>query len=256
MTTNINTTFHIISDSHGQQLLSTPPAEHIDVAIHCGDLTQESKINDADLKLVIAGNHGFTLDAVAFKKLVANAPQQLEPELVRNGDYGEVRNSLFKTAKDANIILLDEGGILDVTELQQRVGCQHLFLAVARAQPRLHCFGHIHESWGAKFVTWRRNIASGSMPSHFTHIDHSKSRVLGNISRLIFAWQDKDVNCFLADCYFLEQETQTLFVNAALKGSPVLIRYPGLQGFPYLVYRMHTLLELYIGTHWNIRKYV
>lgn len=34
------------------------------------------------------------------------------------------------------------------------VGCEHLFRAVARCRPRLHCFGHIHESWGAEVRSW------------------------------------------------------------------------------------------------------
>lgn len=123
MTTNISTTFLIMSDSHGQQLLSKPPTDRIDVAIHCGDLTHESKLEEfqttlqylqdlnADLKLVIAGNHDFTLDVPAFERIVANTRPPLEPELVRKtyGDYGEVRNSLFARAKHANIILLNEG---------------------------------------------------------------------------------------------------------------------------------------------------
>lgn len=102
MTTNIDTTFLIISDSHGQQLLSKPPTEHIDVAIHCGDLTQESKLDEfratlqylkdlnADLKLVIAGNHDFTLDVPTCERIVANTRPPLEPEIVRQtyGDYG------------------------------------------------------------------------------------------------------------------------------------------------------------------------
>uniref|UniRef100_A0A093VA29 Putative rhamnogalacturonate lyase C n=1 Tax=Talaromyces marneffei PM1 TaxID=1077442 RepID=A0A093VA29_TALMA len=102
MATNISTTFLIMSDSHGKQLLSKPPAEHIDVAIHCGDLTQESKLDEfkttlrhlqdvnADLKLVIAGNHDFTLDVPAFESIVRNTRPPLEPELVRKtyGDYG------------------------------------------------------------------------------------------------------------------------------------------------------------------------
>ncbi|THY09682.1 Metallo-dependent phosphatase [Aureobasidium pullulans] len=34
------------------------------------------------------------------------------------------------------------------------VGCPHLLKAVARARPLIHCFGHIHEGWGAERVTW------------------------------------------------------------------------------------------------------
>ncbi|KAI5269827.1 Metallo-dependent phosphatase [Aureobasidium subglaciale] len=34
------------------------------------------------------------------------------------------------------------------------VGCPHLLTAVSRAKPLIHCFGHIHEGWGAETVTW------------------------------------------------------------------------------------------------------
>jgi len=34
--------------------------------------------------------------------------------------------------------------ILDTTSDDQSAGCEHLRRAIARAQPRLHCFGHIH----------------------------------------------------------------------------------------------------------------
>ncbi len=33
-------------------------------------------------------------------------------------------------------------------------GCPHLLRAVERCRPRLHCFGHIHEGWGAERVQW------------------------------------------------------------------------------------------------------
>ncbi|TQV93430.1 hypothetical protein V2A60_010163 [Cordyceps javanica] len=36
-----------------------------------------------------------------------------------------------------------------------RAGCGHLLAAVARARPRLHCFGHIHEAWGAYLARWK-----------------------------------------------------------------------------------------------------
>jgi hypothetical protein len=34
------------------------------------------------------------------------------------------------------------------------VGCPHLLRAVIRAKPLIHCFGHIHEAWGAERVSW------------------------------------------------------------------------------------------------------
>lgn len=290
-----------MSDTHGHQPLSGALTEHIDVAIHCGDLTQESKIEEfqktlqylqdikAELKLVIAGNHDFTMDTPAFGKTVANAKPPLEPELVRKtyGDYGEIRRFIAANSEAANIILLDEGsyefrlrsgallrvyaspftpsltgdwgfqyhpseghnfdipetvdivvthgppkGILDYTDSGRRAGCPDLFQAVAHAQPRLHCFGHIHEGWGGKSVTWRRNMPATSVSSHFTHIDHSKSRVLSNISHLEAARQNSDLVYLSADCNVTGSDAQTLFVNAALQGVSDISQIPWIVNIP------------------------
>ncbi|KAF1815998.1 hypothetical protein P152DRAFT_204383 [Eremomyces bilateralis CBS 781.70] len=43
-------------------------------------------------------------------------------------------------------------GIMDHAYGQGRIGCLELFVAVARARPRIHCFGRIHEGWGAKLM--------------------------------------------------------------------------------------------------------
>lgn len=67
MASHIKTRFLVISDTHGDALIHRPTGD-FDVAIHCGDLTEESKLdqlkmslkmvldNNAPLKLVIAGN--------------------------------------------------------------------------------------------------------------------------------------------------------------------------------------------------------
>lgn len=36
-----------------------------------------------------------------------------------------------------------------------RAGCPQLLRALDRVRPRLHCFGHIHEAWGAERVRWK-----------------------------------------------------------------------------------------------------
>lgn len=54
-------------------------------------------------------------------------------------------------------IILTHGppyGILDETYRDESVGCENLRRAVKRCKPRLHCFGHIHEGWGAMRVKW------------------------------------------------------------------------------------------------------
>ncbi|KKY20817.1 putative metallophosphoesterase domain-containing [Phaeomoniella chlamydospora] len=301
----IPTRILIISDTHGMGF--TPYSGSCDVAIHCGDLTDGSKLEefkttiriletiDAPLKLIIAGNHDFTLDIPAFKKKVAESSTDLEPELVAReyGTYGEVEE-LFKKARSAGIQLLDEGthyfslengaklkvyaspytpslgdwgfqynpnnghdfsieegtdvvithgppkGILDYSSNRERAGCPILFQEIARKRPLLHCFGHIHEGWGARQVTWRPHISD--TPSHFTDIDNENSFLVENLSRLTKSRFDTidDLNekqkklqlyeaqkfCATSHCNTdpspLIRGKQTLFVNAAVSGTEEL----------------------------------
>ena len=120
MVYTILTKLLIISDTHGSAI--QPPSDTFDVVIHCGDLTEESKMSEyhlaieqlrrfaAPLKLVIAGNHDFTLDVPMFRKKLAAITPALDVELVRNeyGDFGEARQ-LFCNAQDDGIVMLDEG---------------------------------------------------------------------------------------------------------------------------------------------------
>lgn len=43
------------------------------------------------------------------------------------------------------------------------VGCPHLYRALTRARPLLHCFGHIHEGHGAEILHWDRGAAVGGL---------------------------------------------------------------------------------------------
>ncbi len=302
--TLIKTRFLVLSDTHGRKFSSEGhPHHNADVAIHCGDLTEESKIAefraslellksiDAPLKLVIAGNHDFTLDIPMFKKKVAEARPPLRQDEVTKeyGDFGEVR-AMFREAEDADIRFLDEGthrfilengaalivyaspytpslsdwgfqyhpqeghefsietgtdvamthcpprGVLDLTYSRKRAGSAELFAAVARTRPVLHCYGHIHEAWGAKLVTWRENVSN--TPSHFSDIDNDKSVLIGDLKRLNPSKLDDDeavqakakkVEAYAKDRCFrtshctrdehpLERGRQTLFVNASIEG--------------------------------------
>lgn len=44
---------------------------------------------------------------------------------------------------------------LDHTSGGHDAGCPHLLAALDRVRPRLACFGHIHEGWGADRVVWK-----------------------------------------------------------------------------------------------------
>ncbi|KAG9843526.1 metallophosphoesterase domain-containing protein, partial [Aureobasidium melanogenum] len=116
----------IISDTHGKDL-ARRPSEPVDIVIHCGDLTQESRLSeykqaikllkniDAPVKLVIAGNHDFTLDDTLYRQKLTEAhlplPQEDQTVKTAYGDFGEAR-ALFdaeRTGKNLGIVFLDEG---------------------------------------------------------------------------------------------------------------------------------------------------
>ena len=123
MASTIRTRLLILSDTHGKSFpVDAAPLHHADVAIHCGDLTDGSTLSEfgvplqllrainAPLKLVISGNHDFTMDIPAFDRKAAEAEPPLDPEDVAKvyGKPGEARR-LFEEASDEGIIFLDEG---------------------------------------------------------------------------------------------------------------------------------------------------
>jgi Icc-related predicted phosphoesterase len=300
----IRTRLLIISDTHGLPF-PVGVSVQVDVAIHCGDLTEHSKLDEfragisqmeainAPLKLIIAGNHDFALEASRL--------QALDDALVEKeyGDYGAARE-IMNEAKDKGIFFLDEGshsfrlqngallevyaspytpstissdewgfqysgshsfsidgetdivithgpphGMMDMSVERKRVGCPQLFAAVAKAQPKIHCFGHVHEGWGAKLVTWRSQISSN--PSHFTDIDNDRSMIIETLlsmngSRFESPDEKRTREAKVAEknlqgyCQVSSSTDstlslgngQTLFVNASVKGHDNLVQLPWL----------------------------
>ncbi|KAL2166788.1 hypothetical protein VTG60DRAFT_2141 [Thermothelomyces hinnuleus] len=107
------TRFLILADTHGAYYLpDTKELQPIDVVIHCGDITADSQLSeyktaihllsqiDAPLKLVIAGNHDFTLDTPTYKRMLHKARRCRNfSELLRtHGQPGDAR-SFFEHAR-------------------------------------------------------------------------------------------------------------------------------------------------------------
>ena len=118
MDSQINTRVLVISDTHGMKFQPAEmPSQAVDVAIHCGDITDKSTIQEyrtaiellkglnAPVKLVIGGNHDFTLDKSAFQRELAGPNPPVE------AIYGFPGQSrwLFDAARPHGIILLEEG---------------------------------------------------------------------------------------------------------------------------------------------------
>ena len=101
-------------------------------------------------------------------------------------------------------IMLTHGpphGILDKVEYgNHRVGCEHLRRAVARARPRIHCFRHIDEGYGAERMHWE----SESKKS----IQQDANAVFQNRSAYINASSDGGGTLTFGE--------ETLFINASI----------------------------------------
>lgn len=152
--TSVRTRVLILSDTHSLAMEGRIPPQPVDVAIHCGDLTQGSRLCEFDvtlqllralqapLKLVIAGNHDFTLDEAAFRRIVKRSGLEHETALVEReyGAYGEARR-LFAAEKHRQdgIRFLDEG--------THRFPLANGALLTVFATPYTPCFG----DWGFQF---------------------------------------------------------------------------------------------------------
>ncbi|KAL8736447.1 MAG: hypothetical protein Q9166_000239 [cf. Caloplaca sp. 2 TL-2023] len=277
-TTTIKTRICIISDTHTAELWPSNDTKHAyrdplpkaDVLLHAGDITKVGYVSeyetmfdmlfkaDAELKIVIAGNHDITLDDHFYetsgkRRMHRNIGEDLK--VVRDIWTGE-------EAKRAGIIYLEEGvrtfilsnkarftiytspyqpefcnwafpygrsedrfntkqaknpipdwpkidillthgppvNILDETRNGDKVGCEHLMRAVHRCRPRLHCFGHIHEGWGAQRNNWIQN--------HSEIVSVDGNEVINNRCAFVDLTKDSESPLIFGE--------ETLFVNASI----------------------------------------
>jgi len=96
-------------------------------------------------------------------------------------------------------------GHLDQAKNGGYPGCRSLKRAIARAKPMLHCFGHIHEGYGAERVTW-----SGLLPDY----DDEKSVLSRQTIDPSSVSSHLDVSSTAR--YPLQHGMETLTVNAAI----------------------------------------
>lgn len=56
-------------------------------------------------------------------------------------------------------IIMTDGPPKDILDwtAQGSAGCENLMRALSGARPKLYCFGHIHEAYGSKLVTWKND---------------------------------------------------------------------------------------------------
>lgn len=149
-------------------------------------------IEDAEhdgVRYLTEGTHDFTLQNGAALKVYAS------PYTPSYGSWGfqYPGDHEFAIPRGVDVAMthgppygiLDEVGVgqyyVAAGRRPEHAGCKHLFGAVARAKPQIHCFGHIHEAWGAYHCAWAADgpalaNTAASLPRREDVVDGSKSR--------------------------------------------------------------------------------
>lgn len=191
-----------MADTHGYHRDLVVPDG--DVLVHAGDLTQRGTLAQlqevADWlrslphrhKVVIAGNHDFALQRVpAEARALFHGLTYLEDEEVTldgvriygspwqpwfydwafNLRRGPAIDEKWQRIPEGLDVLVTHGppaGYGDLVTRGERVGCEDLLRHLARAKPRFHLFGHIHEDRGEWLVGETRvcnvTTAEGELP--------------------------------------------------------------------------------------------
>lgn len=192
----------VISDTHGgHEELGVLEG---DVLIHCGDVEYlfrddpraVARIDDwfgrqrFERIFVIGGNHDLGIEALLGDGVApfSNATWLHDREDVFQGIrfYGSswvpmlnghaffANDDRLKRAwaaiPDTTDVLITHtppAGILDVSSSGMRLGCTHLSKRLAEISPRLHCFGHVHNSAGRRVDGATTYFNASSVDSSF-----------------------------------------------------------------------------------------
>ena len=183
-------TITFISDTHTKHKHVTGELPGGDILIHCGDISNRGYMNEIknflewfdgikgyEHKIFIAGNHdfGFQDNPNLCAKLLQDYPtvtyledssviidgikiygSPWQPRFYNwafNVDRGwDIAQKWEKIPMDTDILITHGPslGILDITNISERVGCEDLYKKVMEIKPKVHAFGHIHSSYGMK----------------------------------------------------------------------------------------------------------
>lgn len=335
----VKTRLLIISDTHSalprpnggndNEIPFQNPLPTADVLIHCGDLTSNGRIDqhskalelirsiNAELKIVIPGNHDLTLDREYYDRypnehchwekysddVLREIKDMYVGEEARQGGirYLEEGTASFTLGNGARLniyasawqpefchwgfgysreedrfnrplegdgnggpehpvpdfksgtggvdIMITHGppqGLLDRTVTGVDAGCEHLLNADRRCRPLVHCFGHIHEGWGALIKDWGADEREASLttpedstvgalfeksaaPLYETNTSASLTTGESDVVVPPYREQARERGVFV-DATSLKPGKETLFVNASIMTQ----RYKPLQA-PWVV---------------------
>ena len=179
-----------ISDTHTKHKHLTNDLPGGDILIHCGDISSRGFMTEIknflewfdgvkgyEHKIFIAGNHdfGFQDNPKECAELLKNYPgitylednsiiidgikiygSPWQPKFFNwafNVNRGEEIAKKWEKIPQDTDILITHGpvfGILDLTNRNERVGCEDLYNKVMEIKPKVHACGHIHYSYAMK----------------------------------------------------------------------------------------------------------
>ena len=190
-----------ISDTHGfYQKVAVPDG---DILIHSGDFGKRGSIDELpyfhewlasqphQYKIFVAGNHDwcFEREHGASRRLMTEVMYLRDSavDILGLRVYGSPWQPAFndwafnlvrgealakvwaKIPVDTDILVTHcpPFGILDRPRGQAPVGCEDLYQRVQVIQPRLHCFGHIHEAYGERVIGSTTFVNSSVCNEHY-----------------------------------------------------------------------------------------
>ena len=185
-------TITFISDTHTKHKHVTGELPGGDILIHCGDISNRGYMNEIknflewfdgikgyEYKIFIAGNHdfGFQDNPNLCAKLLQDYPTVTyleDSSVIVDGIkiYGspwqprfhnwafnvnrgwDIAQKWEKIPQDTDILITHgpSSTILDITNINERVGCEDLYKRVMEINPKVHACGHIHSSYGMKEI--------------------------------------------------------------------------------------------------------
>ncbi|TQD39601.1 metallophosphatase domain-containing protein [Haloflavibacter putidus] len=172
-----------ISDTHNQhRLLNIPYGE---VLVHTGDFTEGGTKREVvdffkwfaqqphPYKVCIAGNHEFYLEKINTTQLAEIIPSNVHylfqssicienvkfwgspySPINSRWAFSKTSNAIAKhwekIPQDTDVLLTHTPpyNILDESEAEVALGCEHLRKRVEKIQPQFHIFGHLHNNYG------------------------------------------------------------------------------------------------------------
>ncbi|GJC79546.1 metallophosphoesterase domain-containing protein 1 [Colletotrichum liriopes] len=174
---------------------------------------EDDDVDDADVVLLDEGTHTFTLSNGALLNLFASHYSYTLSGDDRGFQYDAGEGHQWDIGGGVDVVVTHgpPSGVLDRTATGSRLGCPDLLTAVARAKPRLHCFGHAFDN--------DRSVAveplAGLTPGRFDEpgaVAERRRKLDACTARGCYATS----HC-AGDEHPLVKGEQTLFVNAAIE---------------------------------------